>query len=398
MAIESELTYRETKRIKTTHQSPIPAEEDSQPLPNLPHEIIVEFLSRLPVKSLLQFRSVCKSWLSLISNPQFVKTHLSIASKIDDCTNQRLLLSSICPHFDLKSCSLYSVLYEQSDNAVELDYPLKDPHHSVWIVGSCNGLVCIAIEEDSIFLWNPSTRKSKKLPNSGIRMRYGCFIIYGFGYDESIDDYKVVGIFCVFGSGGSYENEVKVYALRTDSWRRIQDFPCGIPLDDSGKFANGALHWAASGDTGSSHSWVIVSLDLAKETYGEVVQPNYGDGGFDLTLGVLKGCLCVLCNFQGTRADVWVMNEYGIRESWIKLFAIPYVTDPGNYEYSPPLCISKNGEILLEFGSGLVLFNPKDGTFRNAAIHNLCACLEADIYVESLVSPNPDNVLRGQQQ
>ncbi|XP_057486624.1 F-box/kelch-repeat protein At3g23880-like [Actinidia eriantha] len=392
MAIESDSTPRESerrkkKKKKKTNQSPI----DSQPLPNLPPEIIAEILSRLPVKSLLQFRSVSKSWLSLISNHEFAKTHLGIAFKNDDYAHHRLILSSVRPQFDLKSCSLYSVLYEQEQQSLiasELDYPLKDPHRSFSVVGSCNGLVCIAIEEDAVFLWNPCTRKSKRLPDSRVRMKYGCYVIYGFGCDESSDDYKVVVILCFLGSGGLYETKVKVYALRTNSWRRIGDFSYGIPLDDSGKFVNGSLHWAASGNLGANYSWVIVSLDLAKETYGEVEQPNYGDGGLDLSLWELKGWLCVLCNYPGTHVDVWVMKEYGVRESWTKLFVISYLPEPSNDGFSRPLCISKNGEILLQYGSQLVLYNPKDGTSKILDIQNIYDFLEADTYVESLVSPN----------
>ncbi|PSS35700.1 F-box/kelch-repeat protein [Actinidia chinensis var. chinensis] len=435
MAIESDSTRRESerkkKKKKKTNQSPI----DSQPLPSLPPEIIAEILSRLPVKSLLQFRSVSKSWLSLISNHEFAKTHLGIASKNDDYAHHRLILSSVRPQFDLKSCSLYSVLYEQEQQSLiasELDYPLKDPHRSFSVVGSCNGLVCIAIEEDAVFLWNPCTRKSKRLPDSRVRMKYGCYVIYGFGCDESSDDYKVVVILCFLGSGGLYETKVKVYALRTNSWRRIGDFSYGIPLDDSGKFVNGSLHWAASGNLGANYSWVIVSLDLAKETYGEVEQPNYGDGGLDLSLWELKGWLCVLCNYPGTHVDVWVMKEtygeveqpnygdggldlslwelkgwlcvlcnypgthvdvwvmkeYGVRESWTKLFVISYLPEPSNDGFSRPLCISKNGEILLQYGSQLVLYNPKDGTSKILDIQNIYDFLESDTYVESLVSPN----------
>ncbi|MCI34852.1 F-box/kelch-repeat protein, partial [Trifolium medium] len=53
----------------------------SPPLPTLPFELIVEILSKLPVKSLMQFQCVCKSWKSLISDPNFAKKHLRMSTK-----------------------------------------------------------------------------------------------------------------------------------------------------------------------------------------------------------------------------------------------------------------------------------------------------------------------------
>ncbi|KAM3249611.1 hypothetical protein BC332_06528 [Capsicum chinense] len=94
---------------------------------------------------------------------------------------------------------------------------MKIPHKSVWIVGSVNGLICLAIEENDLFIWNPSIRKFKKLPDSRPMLRCGYYFMYGFGYDKVYDDYKVVGIFCIFGSGGSYDVEVKMYSLKSDS-------------------------------------------------------------------------------------------------------------------------------------------------------------------------------------
>ncbi|KAG5001241.1 hypothetical protein JHK87_022313 [Glycine soja] len=63
--------------------------------PTFSHDLIVEILLRLPIKSLLRFKCVCKSWLSFISNPHFVKSHLVVAP-----TNQTLLDYdfSICPN------------------------------------------------------------------------------------------------------------------------------------------------------------------------------------------------------------------------------------------------------------------------------------------------------------
>ncbi|KAF7143316.1 hypothetical protein RHSIM_Rhsim05G0173700 [Rhododendron simsii] len=313
MATVSNSIFQESEKTNQTPPCHV-LTEDSQPLPNLPRDIMVEVLSRLPVKSLLGLRCACKSWRSLISHPKFAKTHLSLASTNTDCTHHRLLLISWVPFYDAMSCSLHAVLHKHSDTAIELDCPFKGPHRVIRNMGSCDGLVCVAVER-KVFLWNPSTRKFVTLPDA--EMSYQYHPRYGLGYDESIDDYKVVGFFC---SSICYcEVQVMVYTLRSNSWRRIGDFPPRCFPQGVGTFVNGALHWIVSNESNDN----IVSLDLAKETYGEVLGPEYGDGYLHEMLDVLNGCLCIV-RYCNACADVWIMKEYGIRESWTKLVVIPY--------------------------------------------------------------------------
>ncbi|KAF3637817.1 hypothetical protein FXO38_23544 [Capsicum annuum] len=42
-------------------------------------EIVVDILSRLPVRSLLRFKCVSKIWMALISEPYFTMKHLKLA-------------------------------------------------------------------------------------------------------------------------------------------------------------------------------------------------------------------------------------------------------------------------------------------------------------------------------
>ncbi|KAI8556186.1 hypothetical protein RHMOL_Rhmol05G0232500 [Rhododendron molle] len=364
-------------------------EEESQPvpLPNLPPEITVEILSRLPVKSLLRLRCVCKSWRSLISGREFAKTHLGLASSIDtDYAHHRLLITS--PFAFVMSCSLYSILDELSDtDVVELDYPLygdgRGGHLGVRDLGCCDGLVCIETKS-ALCLWNPSTRKSKRLPS--VDLPHGHIVVYGFGYDSSIDDYKVVGF--LYGHSG-IDFEVKVYMLRTDSWRRIGDFPHGdLPYPhSSGVFVDGALHWNVSRETNG----IIVSLDLAKETYGKILKPEYRDGRLYETLCAFNGCLCVLYDYR-ICAHLWVMKEYGIRDSWTKLAVVPYATRVSNLQYldTMPFFIFKNGEVLLYTRKHLVRYNLKDGTFTYPTSPIDLASSILHPYIESLVSVGMD--------
>ncbi|KAL3506684.1 hypothetical protein ACH5RR_032066 [Cinchona calisaya] len=373
------------------HQSPessLLPEVPKQQLPNLPQELIVDILTRLPIKSLLKFRCVSKTWLSLISSPHFIKSHLMNSTKSNNHAHHSLLLAPIDAPTELYTCSLYSVLYEKSPvNAFKIQLPWQSMYPRLSFVGCCNGMFCLSEGHDNLILLNPSTRKYKILPNSGVDLRKFRYLTYGFGYDESNDDYKVVEVGCFCRYGMNYQTVVNIYSLRTNSWRRIQDYQGGFISSCSGVFVNGAIHWLVVSRDGSSFSWGVVSLNLATENYGEIIQPNYGKGNFDLSLGVLEGCLCVFCNHYEIQLDVWVMKEYGVKESWTKLVNIPYSASFKGRAL--PLFVSETGEVLLKHDYCLMLYNRTDNVFMNLDIRMLGANLTgvASTYIESMVSP-----------
>ncbi|XP_071697516.1 F-box/kelch-repeat protein At3g23880-like [Rutidosis leptorrhynchoides] len=380
MTLKDEHHQQQSETIKTAQSS-----EEPQSVPTLLTEIIVEILTRLPVESLLRCKSVCKLWRSLISDPHFINSHLYLSSNRNNYANHRLIFNTVRRRY-LKTCKLFNVLYDKQPlNAIELDYPLKQLQKSVSIVGSCNGLLCIAIDEDKLFIWNPTTRRSNRLPYCGFEPGPGWYVSYGFGYDTLTDDYKVVGIPCVY-PGVECDTKVKIYSLRTGNWKEVGDFPHKSLLNDDGKFSNGALHWAVWRYFGSSYSWTIVSVDLGNESYGEVPQPVYDEGKKDLSLGVLGENLSVVCVYRGKCADVWVMKVYGEQDSWTKLVSVPYMTDPGRHQYSAPLFFSNDGKVLLRFGSKLVVYDSKNSLLLE--IQNFDKCVQAYPFVESMVSPN----------
>ncbi|KAF3653935.1 hypothetical protein FXO38_15408, partial [Capsicum annuum] len=76
-----------------------------------------------------------------------------------------------------------------------------------------------------------------------------------------------------------------------------------------------------------------------------------------------------LCTNPGTHidvrvVDVWVVKEYGNKESWTKVFTVNYPYQQDYYQFSPSLCLSNTGEILLIFGSTFMIYNPKDDSTR----------------------------------
>ncbi|XP_015573331.1 F-box/kelch-repeat protein At3g23880 isoform X2 [Ricinus communis] len=344
----------ETPQKKAKKLVPQQSDNISFSLPVLPHEIIVEIISRLPVKTLIQFRCVSKSFKTLISDTQFIKTHLrkiTSFSKIKKPSLYQKITPNITfsPFSFFKSCSLYSIFDNSLNDPIELNsYFLEKRFQCDWLVGSCDGLICFSVKQDFVTLLNPSTRVFNRLPNLGFGRKSGSYSVFGFGYDSEIDDYKVVAVFCFQNKNSSvgfgYESIVKVCTLRTNCWRRTGSFGYGVPYDVSGKYVNCTLNWPVMSEGDSGLMWIIVSFDIKRETYKEVMQPDYGELVYDRTLGVLDGCLCVMCNYHAVRADFWVMKEYGVRESWIRLVTVPYLDYPGSLhlQYSVPYAIADN--------------------------------------------------------
>ncbi|GKD82757.1 F-box/kelch-repeat protein-like protein, partial [Tanacetum coccineum] len=66
------------------------------------------------------------------------------------------------------------------------------------------------------------------------------YVGFGFGYNESSDEYKVVGIPALMNH--ETEAEVKIYSLRSGYWKRLGDFTCGILKSQCGILLNGTIH------------------------------------------------------------------------------------------------------------------------------------------------------------
>ncbi|GFP85584.1 F-box protein cpr30 [Phtheirospermum japonicum] len=140
-----------------------------------------------------------------------------------------------------------------------------------------------------MFLWNPTTRTWKKLPPIAVKLRQGFYYIWGFGYDESSDDYKVVGIFCVFRNEGLYESVVKIYSLRVDYWKNIEGFEGGVPLDNFEKFTSEKIYGLMSrrrhldGFTDGSGVWQWWRRQLLQLHGGDADSGNGVRQRFNLT-------------------------------------------------------------------------------------------------------------------
>ncbi|XP_028123951.1 putative F-box/kelch-repeat protein At3g17570 [Camellia sinensis] len=124
-------------------------EMDSDESHPLPHQII---LSRLPVKSLLRSKLVCKEWCHSIYTPQFTKLHLS-QSQLTTTHHVALLESRNPP----SSIALRSIESHSDELVIEIHNSFKYLYPNSKIISSCNGLLLIALSHKTFIVWNPST-------------------------------------------------------------------------------------------------------------------------------------------------------------------------------------------------------------------------------------------------
>jgi F-box interacting protein len=215
--------------------------------------------------------------------------------------------------------------------------------------------------------------------------------MYGFGYDRYNDNYKVVAIFC-YDSG---KTKVNVHTMGTNCWRKIQEFPFGVPVGESGKFVGGTVNWlVCENGIRLNSSLSIVSLDLGNESYQKILQPDYGDESvFSLTLGELRDCLCIFA-YGKSSVNVWIMKKYGNNESWNKLLTIPFIEDfVGLYTtFTKVVYIYEDEQVLLVSTAKdtlklkLVVYDSKSDTFKLPEIENINNRMLSTVYVESLIT------------
>ncbi|XP_057432866.1 F-box/kelch-repeat protein At3g23880-like [Lotus japonicus] len=297
----------------------------------LPWEIQIEILSWVPVKTLMQFRCVCKSWKSLISDDKsFEKLHMHRSAKNKHVLHT-LLKTGGPPCYDdnedlcLVPCPVRRLV---EDRSFMIDEDgccnLKGKYY---VLGSCNGLVCYRYTwgyHDHDFarrgrfrFWNPAMRLwSKKTPT----LNMTDYMSYGFGYDDSRDTYKVVGILDYWFGGGKWAT--MVYCMGDRCLREISSKP-SFRLWIRGKwgqFAGGCLNWLAVDELNQPNqnlpyierqALVILSFDMRKETYRSLSLPE-DTSVVNTNLSVLGNCLCLSQDSKRTHFDVWQMREYGV--------------------------------------------------------------------------------------
>ncbi|CAN0897109.1 F-box protein CPR1 [Linum grandiflorum] len=314
----------------------------------IPPEIMVDILLLLRVKDLVNCRRVSKQWLSIIDDPHFIGSQLECA--LSNPSNSTIFLH------DRKSQTQFWKPKNASDISLSFSTPTHNEPSFGRLIGSCHGLVCFSLSNhqrnpDFVIL-NPSTGERHTLTNPSKEVgRIGNELkACGFGYDELLDDYKVVRILETRSDDPHNMNPsytAEIYGVRSKGFFTTIPLPTTdwryrIPMS-MGVFFGSSLHW----DTWSKVSgYMIHAIDLASNTYRRKPVSKIGSGPhiYFRNLGILDRSLCLCGILEGTfKIGIWnVREEYENFEAWNMIYYI----DPSCFARCV-FYVGSNGEKIL---------------------------------------------------
>ncbi|KAI3975087.1 hypothetical protein MKX01_025601 [Papaver californicum] len=297
----------------------------------LQDEIVVEILSRLPVRTLMRFKCVCKPWLSLIKHDSyFIDLHFTRSKLRPCCTlaipritysypsegNYNLLIA------DLSETGRIAVgatpILHSVRKAVSLNYDV--------ILKPVNGLICFrSIWPDiGICVYNLSTRELSpwiRTPSPIEKTNVFHSRTYRFGFDPTTKEHKVI---CMWNDrfGDSDYVATQVMTVGTNTWRLIDEvLPKHIQdLEETSVCANGSIYWITYdlfySRVISERKILIVAFDVGSEKFRTVLVPKFmtdqlGDDSKHVTqLLDVNDCVALSCiSPQGNTAKLWILDD-----------------------------------------------------------------------------------------
>ncbi|KAL2642019.1 hypothetical protein R1flu_009606 [Riccia fluitans] len=258
----------------------------------LPLELIRAILGKLPLKSLLLFRSVCSTWKAMIDNSQVTYEGPPDKPFIFYCP-EAFLYYYEPPDLQKSDEEPYLLFPNQKRCTWELHAASFAGRHNMPVQKSClmaadGGLLCFGCFSSqfgpNVFVvYNPLTRKGRVLrppspvfpENLSDRLTFGevCLVsvLTGINVDQATGNYKVV----MAGIGQGMARETFVYESSIKAWRNAGSVPAagGSWRPDRGICCAGSVYWhIVECDPSGGTTDGLLKLDLRLEKWNFVKQ------------------------------------------------------------------------------------------------------------------------------
>ncbi|TMW85768.1 hypothetical protein EJD97_022527 [Solanum chilense] len=368
----------------------------------LSEDVEIYIFFKLPMKSIMRFKCVTKTWCNLIQSFSFINLHHNYTSSKKD---EFILFKRSLKEQNVFTNPLSFLRTPNGDD--DLDYITRDlevPYLSTGygsifhqFNGPCHGLIVLTDYVNFVIL-NPATRNYRLLPKSPFvcpRGFYRAIGGVGFVYDAIQRTYKVVRISEISGEEPFNDPSVvdwigEVYDFGVDSWRNLpfgeEEFPWPYNCPFAEMYYKGVFHWYAH-----RNLVAILCFDSSTEVFRIMQVPEmcslYDEKVHCLT--ILDECLTFICYPDPRRVsspvqeitDIWIMKEYNVNDSWIKKFTIrcPPIESP--------LAIWNDSLLLLQDKRGIVIsYNLNSDKVEEYKLHGYPGSLRIIVYKESLMS------------
>jgi len=265
----------------------------------------------------------------------------------------------------------------------------------LWLIAYANGLVLGATFESAtkFVVWNPSIRKFTVICPPTPQCWSGG--LTGFTYvTEPEDDYKLVVItfdcshWCQLAGLRLQKPPLpstvpaQIYSLKTRSWRVFNmDLPWvkGLKYHEETSFLNGAIHWLGYHDSIPCNISHIVAFNMENGALNSIQLPDEWTSSRrhrhgDQVLAVLGESLAFLDMKPGC-SFIWVMEQYGVGNSWFKRYMI-------NLEYDM-FILKRNGKLLVTIEQGIKEYDVKNQKIKRIAEFYQDSICCVDTFVET---------------
>ncbi|CAN1189398.1 Putative F-box protein At5g52610 [Linum perenne] len=323
--------------------------------------LVSEILSRLPAKSLMRCKCVCKAWKSTIEHDShFINLHHTRSQ-----AHPRFFIASFPPYrcrsgegYDESSFFSADLHYNDGGIQASIDTVTRVPKSmhtdtAQRCLGPVRGLVCLI---DAVFasqIRNVCTHQSTPWINSAaatvMYQKLTVWPRYQFGYDPNTGKHKVVYVW----TGYKFKEDrfAEVLTVGDTRWRRvIDDVPqCEILGCHRSAYVNGCVYWLTGSAVDKSQS--LLAFDIGSEKFRMIPIPSFASCPSPcpcLRVIEMDGCITLILRVECLESRIspelklWKFRDDHDKEEWTEEDSIII-----------PSCISKN--------MGDIFFHPIPG-------------------------------------
>ncbi|KAJ4895382.1 putative F-box/kelch-repeat protein [Raphanus sativus] len=317
---------------------------------DLPWDLVLDILSRVPATSLGRLSFTCKRWNALFKDDEFIKKHLDKAAK-----QRMVLMSRDSKKFYSMNVNLDGIHHDNFVDPQTKLLNLKDFHcpeqFKIYNISHCNGLLLCRTWEKRLVVWNPCTGQIRWIPFTGLYKDHSEFALGYENNNKSCQTYKILRCSWDFLAAEPQDVDSGIYDFESHSWKDLNDvFPNNCRrIISKAVSLKGNIYWIANIDDEED---VLLSFDFSTEKF-TCLSIRFSSGHHDFiptTLSVVREeRLAVLYSSfsHPPKIEIWMTTTHDKIDqarlvSWSKFLSLELD------EYNPQMDLSTDTTFFID--------------------------------------------------